>query len=73
MNWLIYIAAAFLFVGYAFIPKRPRIGWIGSTIGNALYIIAFIPLHKIELLVAPVGFTALSVWNLWKELKQSAK
>jgi hypothetical protein len=73
MNWLIYIAAAFLFVGYALIPKRPIIGWAGSTIGNALYIIAFVPLHKVELLIAPVGFTALSVWNLWNVHKQSSK
>ena len=43
MNWLIYIAAAFLFVGYALIPKKPVIGWAGSTVGNALYIIAFTP------------------------------
>jgi hypothetical protein len=73
MNWLIYIAAAFLFVGYVLIPKKPVIGWAGSTVGNALYIIAFIPLGKVELLIAPVGFTVLSVWNLWKEHKRFSK
>ena len=72
MNWLIYIAAAFLFVGYWLIPKRATLGWLLSAIGNALYIVAFIPLGKVELLIAPVGFTALSVWNLWKEHKRSS-
>ena len=72
MNWLIYIAAAFLFGGYWLIPRKPVIGWAGSVVGNFLYVIAFVPLHKLELLIAPVGFTALSVWNLWKEHKRSS-
>ena len=72
MHWLIYIAAAFLFVGYALIPKKPLIGWATSAVGNFLYIVAFVPMGKVELLIAPVGFTALSVWNLWKEHKRSS-
>lgn len=71
VNWLIYIAAAFLFLGYALIPKKPVIGWLGSVIGNALYVVAFIPIHRVQLLIAPVGFTVLSLWNLYLERTKS--
>ena len=72
MNWLIYIAAFFLFLGYWLIPRKAASGWALSTLGNFLYIVAFVPLRKVELLIAPVGFTALSAWNLWRELKKKS-
>jgi hypothetical protein len=72
MNWLIYIAAIFVFLGYWLIPRKPAWGWGTGVLGNLLYVIAFIPYGRIEFLIAPVGFTALSAWNLWRELKKTS-
>ena len=73
MNWLVYIAAAVVFLSYWLIPRKPVWGWGTGVIGNSLYIIAFLPYGKIELLIAPVGFTALSAWNLWRQLRQTSR
>jgi hypothetical protein len=73
MNWLVYIAAVFVFISYALIPKSPLRGWIAGVIGNGLYTIAFLQYHRIELMIAPVGFTALSIWNVCRELHKSSR
>jgi len=71
---LIYIAAFFVFLGYWLVPKKPVWGWGTAVLGNLLYTIAFWHFGKIDLLIAPVGFTALSAWNLCQELqKRSTK
>lgn len=72
MNWLVYIAAFFVFLSYWWIPRKPLWGWSTGVLGNLLYTIAFIPYGKIELLIAPVGFTVLSGWNLCKELRKTS-
>lgn len=73
MTWLVYIAAAFVFLSYVLIPRAPLRGWFFGVIGNGLYVVAFLPYHHLELLIAPVGFTALSVWNVWRELHKSLR
>ena len=74
MTWLVYIAAVFTFISYWLIPRKALWGWSTGVLGNLLYTIAFLPYGKIELLLAPVGFTALAAWNLWRELqKRSTK
>jgi len=72
MSLLIYTAAVFVFLSIWLIPRKPAWGWGTSVLGNLLYSIAFLPLGKIELLIAPVGFTALSAWNLWRELRKKS-
>jgi hypothetical protein len=67
-NLLVYIGVFFLFLSYVKVPSNPRMGWLFGVIGNLLYIFAFLPYGKMELLVAPILFAALSAWNLWKEL-----
>jgi len=69
---LVYIAAITVFVAYGLVPKKPVWGWGTGVLGNALYIIAFAPYGKMELLIAPIGFTALSGWNLWRELRKTS-
>jgi hypothetical protein len=73
MNSLIPIAAALVFISYALIPKRPLQGWAVGVLGNGLYIAAFMKYHQIELLIAPIGFTVLSAWNVWQELRKIVK
>ena len=70
MSILVYIAAALVFISYALIPKKPLRGWIFGVLGNGLYILAFLPLHRVELLIAPVGFTVLSIYNTWIALNK---
>jgi hypothetical protein len=70
MNWLVYVGVFFLFLSYVKIPGSPRMGWAFGALGNLLYIFAFLPYHRMELLVAPVLFAVLSAWNLWKELRK---
>jgi Nicotinamide mononucleotide transporter len=72
MNWLVYIAAAVVFLSYWLIPRKRTWGWGTGVLGNLLYVVAFVPYGRIELLVAPVGFTALSAWNLWQELRRKS-
>ena len=73
MNWLVYIAAAFVFLSYALIPKAPLRGWFFGVIGNGFYVIAFLQYHRLELMVAPIGFTALSIWNVWREIAKAIR
>lgn len=70
MTWLIYTATFFLFLTYLLLPRAPAWGWVSAVLGNLLYAVALLPLGRIDLLVAPVGFTALSGWNLWRELRK---
>jgi hypothetical protein len=72
MNWLAYIAFSLVFLSYVMIPKNPLAGWAWGVLGNLVYIIAFLPYGKIELLLAPVTFAVLSAWNLWRELKKTS-
>jgi hypothetical protein len=72
VNWLVYVGVFFLFLSYAKIPTSPRMGWLFGVMGNLLYIFAFLHYGKMELLVAPVMFAALSGWNLWKELRKTS-
>jgi hypothetical protein len=69
MTWLAYIAAFFVFLSYWKIPTKPLHGWAFGVLGNLLYVIAFWHFGKIELELAPVGFTALTAVNLWRSIR----
>jgi hypothetical protein len=70
--WLAYVGFVLVFLSYARIPKSPRSGWAYGALGNVLYTIAFLPYRRVELLLAPVAFAALSAWNLWRELRKTS-
>lgn len=70
---LVYLASALMIAAYWYVPTRPRLGWSLSLIGNFIYLFPIIVLHRIDLLVLPVVFTALAGVNLWRELRKTSK
>ncbi len=72
MNWLVYISLFGVMLSYMLVPKRPLLGWVLGVIGNALYIVAFLHFHRIDVELAPVIFTLLSLWNVWHELRKKS-
>lgn len=72
MNWLVYVAFILIVLSFLKIPKSPREGWAYGALGNLLYAIAYLHYRKVELLLAPVTFAALSAWNLWRELRKTS-
>jgi hypothetical protein len=73
MHGMIYAGSGFLILSYIFIPRRPQLGWIASLTGNAMYLLPVSQLHRIDLMVVPAVFTALSLWNVWHELTKALK
>lgn len=52
--------------------KGPYGGWICSFAGNSLFIAPIAALHRPGLLVPPVVFTALSLWNICRLLRNNS-
>lgn len=73
MHGMVYAGSCFLIVSYYLIPRKPQIGWNASFVGNALYLLPVAQLHRMDLMVVPAVFTALSIWNLWHELNKVTK
>jgi len=73
MHGMVYVGSGFLIVSYILIPRRPQLGWILSMTGNALYLLPVAQLHRIDLMVVPAVFTALSLWNVCRELTKDLK
>jgi len=70
---MVYVGSGFLIVSYVLIPRRPQLGWILSMTGNALYLYPVALLHRIDLMIVPAVFTALSLWNVCHELTKATK
>jgi hypothetical protein len=70
---MIWIGSGYLILSYVLIPRKPQIGWICSFTGNALYLQPVAQLHRLDLMVVPTVFTALSLWNVWNELNKTSK
>jgi hypothetical protein len=63
-EWMVWLGSMILILSYILIPRRPYFGWIASFTGNSLYLYPVSTLHKLSLMVVPVVFTALSIWNV---------
>jgi nicotinamide riboside transporter PnuC len=72
MGWQVFIALFGVMLSYILVPKKPILGWALGVIGNALYILVFLHFHRIDVELAPVIFTLLSLWNLWHELRKKS-
>jgi len=70
---MVYVGSGFLIVSYVLIPRRPQLGWILSMVGNGLYLYPVALLHRIDLMIVPAVFTALSLWNVCHELTKAIK
>jgi hypothetical protein len=70
---MIYCGSGYLIVSYVLIPRRPQLGWILSMVGNSLYLYPVALLHRIDLMIVPAVFTALSLWNVCHELTKAPK
>ncbi len=73
MHGMIYAGSLYLILSYVLIPRKPQLGWNASFVGNALYLYPVAQLHRIDLMVVPAVFTALSLWNVWHELTKDLK
>ena len=69
----IWAADIALTVSLLTLRKRPYIGWIFSFLGNSLFIYPVWLLHKPGLLIPPVMFSILSVWNICAMLNSNLK
>jgi hypothetical protein len=70
VHGMVYVSSGYLIVSYLLIPRRPQIGWIASLTGNLLLLYPIALLHRIDLMVVPVAFTGLALWNVWNELNK---
>jgi hypothetical protein len=78
---MIWLGDFFLVLSMILLGMRPKTplsvygpygGWICSFTGNTLFIVPIFELHKPGLMVPPVMFTALSLWNLCKLLRNNS-
>ena len=68
---VVWIANACLIACYALLHKYPRTGWGLSVAGNAIYLwVNIYTLHRIDYTFMTGVFLVLSLWNLWRLLKQ---